>query len=464
MKNILKYGFGAIGSALISLITIPFLTRIMSPEDFGKGGTFIVLMSLCYYLINCGMDQVYERYYFDDNFKENRTKLFLSLLAIALIFLCIFFIPFVLALPYISEFFFSSGSKALYLLILIGIVGFLLNKFGFISLRMQKKSGAYMLGQIGMPLIYLLSIIVSYFLFNLKSFYIILIGQVISYWVIFLWFLFIDKYSWSVRHFRKNIDLRYFREFIQYGWPFIFTYSLAWGFQSIDRVLLISLGSYDELGIYSASFTLIAPLVLVQGVFSTVWSPVMNKLILHHRFKASYILNKLLHLMLTLMTLGALVIICFSPILHLLLGDEYFQSIKVFGCLLFIPVFYVMADIVIAGIVLAKNSRLNMLTTLLSLIINIVLCLILIPLYGALGAAISISASYGMLFVVRWWLADRYIKLSPSWIYISFLILSLVIAQFVNFLGLILLILLVISLAFTFKIYKKNTLIMRYLR
>lgn len=85
----------------------------------------------------------------------------------------------------------------------------------------------------------------------------------------------------------------------------------------------------------------------------------------------------------------------------LFLGAEYRNTAKIFVFLLFVPVLYTVSETTCLGIEFSKKTIYNLWLTIISVIINLLGNYLLIPKFGAEGAAITTCISYIVWFWLR---------------------------------------------------------------
>lgn len=131
IKKLLTYGVGSVGSAVIGILTVPFLTRILSPAEYGKGTLFITIISLLFYICNIGLVQGYERFYYDKNYAMNKQRLFFQTLSITLSVFC--FVSFVMFFfkDLFLKFFFQTNNLQIFYLLILALFFYILNALLF---------------------------------------------------------------------------------------------------------------------------------------------------------------------------------------------------------------------------------------------------------------------------------------------------------------------------------------------
>lgn len=185
------------------------------------------------------------------------------------------------------------------------------------------------------------------------------------------------------------------------SWPLMLSGVAAGIYLKIDQVMIKNMLGNEQAGIYAVSsklaeFWYFVPNAIAAAVFPAI---INAKKVSGELYK-----NRLLKLYSSLFWLALFVAIVTTlfahPIVHLLFGDAYI------GAVLPLTV-YIWAGIGISlgfgltNFIIAENTALiNMIATISGAVINIVLNLIFIPLYGILGAAFASFISYSMVTII----------------------------------------------------------------
>ncbi len=414
----LKYALGAFGSACLALITIPFLTRIMSPSEYGKGMMYITLISLLFYLCSCGMDQAFVRFYFKAKNDQARVNHLYSCFAVIFLFLIPIIFIFTFLYQPLLEFFFSEESLSLYLVIITGVIAYLLNRLILLSIEMQQKASLYALGQFMGQCSYMLALFFGYFFIHQSNFKLIIYAEIFSLFFSFFLLLIWDRHHWDPSALKAQYALKWkdIMENFCYGWPFIFTFILFWAFESIDRIMLLKWSNYLEVGLYSAAFSLAAPLYMLETLLSTTWTPIASQSVSNQPFKSKKLFYDTFRTLLFLMLFVSLMLINSSQLIIYFLGPHYREAIRIFEWLLFIPLFSLLSEIVIVGNFLTTKSKFNVLIAAVSVITNLFFCYWLIPIFGATGAAISLALTYFVFFFARLFFSFKYYAFKIVWL------------------------------------------------
>lgn len=401
IKKFLTYGIGYVGSALIGILTVPFLTRVLSPEEYGKGSLFITLVTLMFYVCNAGLLQGYERFFYDKKYTENKERLFFqALLSILIIFCVTFLLLFFLKSKFI-RFFFGSNDISIYYLLIVGVLFYILNSFFVLAIRMKQYAGLFSLAQIFNGLGYLLAIVFFYYFYGIDSFMLIIYSQITMLIVVTLFTAILNLETLRNFDIKSTFKIEELNNLLRYSWPFVFSLIVLWGMQYIDRIFLIQLSSFNDLGIYSASYTLIAPLFLFQSAFAILWVPIGMNIIINHPYKGRFIYSVIFKNITSIVLLSMVLIYCFKGFIPLFLGSNFSESANIFIWFMLIPLFTIADQLLNAGIFSSKKTHWTIVATIFGFIFNIVFCILYIPTYGAIGAAISLVVGNFVYILVK---------------------------------------------------------------
>jgi O-antigen/teichoic acid export membrane protein len=182
------------------------------------------------------------------------------------------------------------------------------------------------------------------------------------------------------------------KEYIAYGLPLVITFFLGWVLSTSDRILISWFIDEAATGIYAASYDMAQQsLGVLLGIVNTAAYPlVMRKMSNQGVHAAKIQLKKNGVLVITIALSGALVIIALSShMAHVFLGVAFQAEAAII-----LP--WIAASSAITAIKafhfdlafqLSKKSKWQIYTSAAAVITNMILCLLLIPRYGMLGAA-----------------------------------------------------------------------------
>ena len=186
---------------------------------------------------------------------------------------------------------------------------------------------------------------------------------------------------------------------LTYGAPLILGGAAFWGLTAVDKMFLRNMSSFEELGTYSIAVSFAAAATILQSIFSTVWAPTVYKWASTGRDlgKVQEVTQYVLLVVLVLFCLAG----TFSWMIDFLLPDSY-SSVKyiMVSCLGY-PLLYTLSETTVVGINVAKKTIYAMVASIIALIINLIGNYLLIPRFGAAGAAVSTSLAFWVFFFLR---------------------------------------------------------------
>jgi len=191
------------------------------------------------------------------------------------------------------------------------------------------------------------------------------------------------------------------RKLIHHSWPLFLGYVFITSYSYIDTIILKAFKGYQEVGLYQAGYKILYAFLIINIIHSVLFPRIVN--LVTNNPKG---LNRLLKVTISISFVGisiALVLIYFlrKNIILLIYGKQYLASansmfiLLVGGSLIYFSGFFF-------NLLLAKKQQLFWaFSLLLGLIVNIFANLILIPIYGNIGAAIAYClGNFSILVVV----------------------------------------------------------------
>ncbi|MEL4482922.1 oligosaccharide flippase family protein [Shewanella algae] len=394
-KRILHFAVGPIGGALLSFISLPIVAWFFSQEDVGKMALLNVVLSFATLFFTLGLDQGYVR-----EFHESKNKpLLLKTSALPGLIILLIVLAVCLAFgPWLAELVFSLESVIISWLLALALLASFLSRFLSLVLRMNERGLAYSMSQL-LPKAFVLIIILAYLVLDIaKTFEHLLLANALAIVFACLIFAWNTHSEWRLS-INQRIDFQQLREMLHFGLPLIVGGVAFWGLTSLDRILLSRWSSYSELAVYSISVSFAAAATIFQSVFSTVWAPTVYKWASKDEGHDKVIMIGRYVLLLVIILFCAAGLL--SWMVPYLLPAEYAQVQWILVACLAYPLFYTLSETTVVGIGIARKSVYAMLACMLALLVNVVCNYILIPRYGAAGAASSTAIAFWFFLVFR---------------------------------------------------------------
>ncbi|GEB77844.1 hypothetical protein SIN01_21890 [Sporolactobacillus inulinus] len=410
--------------AFISFITIPITTYFISPIEFGKASMFILFQIIFGTFLYLGIDQAYTREYHSG---ENKINLFQNAISIPL-FLSIIVLLAILICPQItSKILFDSPNYVVPSIFFgIMIIFMVLERFILLSIRMKENALEFSVLNIIVKLTILIFTLIFIFYVRrdfLAIVYSTVFGQILG-----------DLYL--IVRYKKLFYLRYFsinkkliKRMVLFGLPILVATSLSSLLNSLDRLSLRMWSDFYQIGIFTATLKIAAVLSIVQTSFTSFWVPTAYRWYAEEKNIAYYkVVSDSILLVMSVLAVGILI---FKDLIVSILSSGYADSRYLIGFLCLQPIIYTVSETTCLGIVFSRKSYLSIFVGVIAIIPNTVLNILLVPKYGAIGAAIATSVSYVFFFAARTYFSNKSgMKFAVSKHYMVLLVL--LVSAFIN--------------------------------
>ena len=205
---------------------------------------------------------------------------------------------------------------------------------------------------------------------------------------------------WQVFSF-ENIDRRLMKDLLRFSLPLIPT-TLCWLITDLsDRAMVTYFWGESANGVYAAAYKIPTIVNLVAGIFLQAWqfSAVSEE---KDAEACSHFYSRVWEAFLSVIMIGAAgLIFCSRFLTRLLLNVAFFEAWMYMPTLLCAVAFEALVSFLASVYLVRKESSHSFVTALVGALTNIALNLWLIPIIGALGAAIATLASYAIVLVLR---------------------------------------------------------------
>lgn len=199
------------------------------------------------------------------------------------------------------------------------------------------------------------------------------------------------------RDLTRKLDREIAKKVFSYGYPFVLAGAAYWVFGSMDRWMLIELSDVTQLGLFSVALKFAAALTFVISAFSQAWSPYAMRMrtedpLYRENFARIF---SLWFFLLALLGLGLALL---SPeVMMLLTPKAYWGAAPILAVGVSGVVLYGTVQLTVLGIAIERKTMLLTYGAWLAAGANVILNLALIPYMGAMGSAVATLFSYGLL-------------------------------------------------------------------
>lgn len=393
---------------VISFFTIPIITRIFDPDAMGKINMYTTVVNLGMTIVLCGLDQTYTRFYYEGlHGRDNRLIFSYALLVTTVVTV----VGILILLPFRQDIAYEvvgESKSIIFICLAVSIYANAILRLYNLNYRMRQDCIRFSIQS-------LLIVVCT------KVAYIVCAGWDTTYYsaVLFnsaLILLLMAVYWFIQREARMPLkhlvyDKAVGKAMMKFGLPLMPASIVAWLNNSISNLLIKEKLSFTDLGVYSSALSIASLISLIQTGFNMYWTAFVYENYKKEHGKISAVHNYITYVMI----LFGMGILFFQDVVFLLLGESYRSSKNFFAFLLIAPICYTISESTGVGIAIAKKTQLNMVFILGSLIVNVAGCYLLIPKFGALGAAVASALAGFVYLAIRSVLGEKYYKCVTSY-------------------------------------------------
>lgn len=392
-KDSAIYGGADFLSKLLAFFTFPLIAAALSPATFGTLELIVTATTLLGLAANCGLNNSLQRFYWDKDTTVSDRPLLVSgglmaetglliasLTAGAIVLLCTW--PFIqsqdLPLSWVTI------AAALALMAATQITQYLLDvirlhmaPWRFLSVALVARALTAIAGVI----------VVVWFHQGLDG---LLLAQMCVALLVIPWAMFAVRVDLVLKT-RRDLVVK----LLKFGYPFIFSSLAFWLFGSMDRWMLASMSSVEEVGIYSVAFRFASVIMFISLAFGQAWSPLAIKLRTEYpdHYRTMYV-DILMILGCGMLILAGGTALFSHEIIELLMPKEYSAAALPMAILCLGIALQATQQVTAVGISIALKPFIFARLAWITVALNFILNWLLIPSFGAVGSAWATALTY----------------------------------------------------------------------
>ena len=406
LKDMSKYLPSKIAPAIIGIVTIPIITHLFIPEEYGNYALVLATISILAAIVGwlpMSIIRFYPIYEKKSQLKEfYGTTIGLSVLSIGILFFIFTFILF---------FNKTLFSKDLNSLMRIGILIFVNTAFFQLLqhfLRAKRQVTIYSITEVWDKIGSICFGLILIFIFkqDIKG---LLWGAFLSGLLIlpFLWKICFANISFQVTNISRDLTW----QMMKYGFPLVVGNLAAWILSLSDRYILDFIRNSREVGIYSVCYNISEHSIrLLVSLFLIASGPIGIRIWEHKGKKASQeFVSKLTRFYLifcipAIVGMGVMA----KPLIKILTAQEYNEGYVIVPLVAIGMFFHGLQQRYHFGLLFYNKTYFIMIGILVSGILNIGLNLLFVSRYGYLAAAVTTLISYIFLFILMVIISRRF--------------------------------------------------------
>ena len=390
-KESIIYGIGQMANTAIAILILPVLTRAFTVSQVGIIDLITIIQTFGIIFSSLGVDTALTFYYWDASEENDQLKFISTAFYSQLFFSLASVLIFIIFKDIIIEYYIKNDINNTYFLG-ITVIPFLalFNLFSKIC-RILRRPILFNILTI-LNVVFYLSLAIL-FIYKLDvGIEAVFISKIISFLIIIIFSLFYFK-----RKLFNGIDLKKLKLMLFYGVPLLPILLIDWAMKFFDRFFInYYIGNYP-LGLFSVYIKVASGVTLVVSAFNRAWGPFSMSIKKENNQNLIY--AKALEFYVFFTYIAALIIQIISPLLIVIFSTEdYLVHNYLIGFLTLPIIFHGMYSIIAVGFNITKKTYFIAFGTFFAALLNIVIDIFLIPVFGLIGA--TAGTVFGYFFAI----------------------------------------------------------------
>ena len=388
----LVYGLTGLATPILGLFTVPFVARSLTTAEYGVLELVMTTVYLAAVFLDMGLSSAMFRYFLDvpPDQRESRREIVSS--ALGLMFsssLAIALVSIAISGPIGNAL--GDGGRTIVILASVTLPLTTLAQLTRETMRLQFKPWRFfasaLLGAI--PTAVLAVVAVTWLDLGVSG--------VVGAGVVGL----VASSSYGLVQARQLLGARFsssaISRMLAFGLPLVPGTLSIWGMAYADRLILGAFSGVDEVGIYAIANRITQPVGLLASALTIAYYPLMfdlardrpeyERVVRRYMGRASLLLGLCL----------SLVLAAAAPELISILAPGYDRAAQVVGTLGIGLSLYSLVSVLVGSFLVMKRTGLTAVFCILAAVLNIGLCVSLVPAFGAAGAATGTACGYAFL-------------------------------------------------------------------
>lgn len=405
VKHTSIFAFGKVSAKLVGFILLPIYTKEISVSDYGVLGLLEIVELLGSHVLSVGLPLSLMRWNsLETTETQQKNLVFSNFSFLVLLNVIVVILVFPLR-KMLSIFFFDSAQYAnFFVYVFLSIAFITLAKIPQTILRIEEKSLLYS-GSVVCQ--FTLSLILNIYFVAIKKWGVqgILIAQAISNGALLLMLL-----PYLIKKMGLSFQREELKEMLLFGIPFVLSAISATVLNLGDRYLLTKLSTLSEVGLYSLGykFSNIIKILIVDSF--ALGLPIVGwKVIRDNSNPKRFFSKSLTYLTFILVWFGIILAAYAKGVIHIFaLNKDYWNAYLVVPFLVLGVVFGGMQKVFEFELQVPRKTKIISLIITVAAILNVLLNLFWIPLYGMMGSAYATVISQICSLCMAYYFTQKY--------------------------------------------------------
>jgi O-antigen/teichoic acid export membrane protein len=405
-KSIIIYGFGNVSVKLVGLVLLPLYTdtKLLSPNDYGAMAIIDVTAQILIAIFSLSLYAAYARWYWDKNYFDSRKKIFFSCFSTLTVLAVLLSVTGIFAAEPISFLLLDKSTYASAFMLMIFATSMQpLIDFTLTQMRVEEKPVFYISTNI-IRLVVILSATIYFLIYKHNGIISIYEAQIIGN-IVFL--LITGRYILRNSEFRFSTPV--LKDIIRFSMPLALASLSNVLLVVFDRYVLKNKSTLLNVGIYTQGYKIAnTTKVFIITSVQLALGPTIFKLMNRPDHKMIY--SKI-------MTWFTILVVYFSLFLSLFgleitklftTGTIYWEAYKLIPIFSLGITFSMLKDVSVTGLQITKRTKIIGIFLTGIAVFNLAINLLLVPVWGIYGAALSSLLSQFIFFCILYFYAQKY--------------------------------------------------------
>jgi O-antigen/teichoic acid export membrane protein len=398
-RHALTYGFGDIAGRAVAVILLPIYARLLTDAENGQVAIGFALIGFCAVFYSLGLNQALIKFLSGEagadteHSRKRFSSVFWTLGIIASgVTACVYVFSEQIAIWILG----TPDHKDI--VIMLGAIILLdtLSEPMFSLCRAQQRSKRFAVTRLVQ---HTLQILLIAYLIAIQGWGVraVFLANVVSSTVALIIML-----PFGVRFLRPTFSLTDLRELLTFGIPFVPSAVSLLIISLSDRLLIEHFLGLEELGVYSITFKIALPMLVIVRAFRSAWAP--GLLAVTDPDQARYVCARVTTYFVGSASFLILIVVAFNrELVTLVAGSNaatYLPGAAIIPIVTLGHFFHGFYVILTAGVFAEGRSRILPLVVIAGAIVNVALNLIFIPRFGYIASAWSTVAANGVMVLL----------------------------------------------------------------
>lgn len=378
----------------INFFLLPLYTKYLTPEQLGVSDSITTITSLILPLLVLGLDSAYSAFYFDEESREYKHKVFSSIMTILML---------TSLLPIIGVFFSKNisiiifGQEHYYIIIIMALLSMCCNLWYLpfsLFLRLENRMTSFAIINVTASVLMIAFNVITVSILKMGEAALIISTLNVNIIMLILYVI-ISKHRPSFKAFDKSLSKR----MLKYSAPLVPMVVSTWILTTSSRVILLNFLGEESVGLYGIGARFVNIINAFTNSIYMAYTTFAFSSKDEKNIKEVYV--TILNIMNCILTVIVSTVCMFSKeIVEFMTDEQYFDAYILLPGLLFAQLLYAANTIVSYGLSFQKKSNLMLFCVTVAAVVSIILNFIFIPKFGVMAASVTAWIGYGIMVIM----------------------------------------------------------------